>query len=114
MLGHQNRDAPHMPLSSSLSIQSGSLLLQVGTQEVQEKVSEWFSRALGIKCWLVRQQAGSRQAVNREQLAGSRPALGSTPEQLSSTAAAGAQGPGEAVSLVQNESRSIGKSLACA
>ena len=41
----------------------------MGTQEVQEAVSEWFSQALGLKCWLVQQQAGSRQAVDREQLA---------------------------------------------
>ena len=36
---------------------------------MQGAVAEWFTQALGIKCWLVQQQAGSRQAVDREQLA---------------------------------------------
>lgn len=90
------------------------LLPQVGTQEVQEAVSEWFSKALGIKCWLVQQQAGSRRAVDREQLAGSRPGLGSRPEQSSSPADASSQAPDEAVSLSQHQSRSIGETPACA
>ncbi len=44
--------------------------LQVGTKEVQEAVSEWFSQALGVKCWLVQQQVGSRRAVDQRLLAG--------------------------------------------
>ena len=81
---------------------------------MQEAVSEWFSKALGIKCWLVQQQSGSRRAVDREQLAGSRPALGSTPERLSNQADASSQAPDEAVSLSQHQSRSIGETPACA
>ena len=103
-----------MPLSLSLCMPNGFALLQVGTQKVQEEVSEWFTKALGIKCWLVQQQAGSRRAVDREQLAGSRPALGSTPEQSSSPEDASSQAPDEAVSLSQHQTRSIGESLACA
>lgn len=49
----------------------------MGTQEVQEAVSEWFSQALGVKCWLVQQQAGSRRAVDRRLLLGGIPG---TPE----------------------------------
>ena len=101
-----------MPLSRSLCVPS-VMILQVGTQEVQETVSEWFSKALGTKCWLVQQQAGSRRAVDREQLAGSRPGLGSRPEQLSSPADASTQAPDEAVSLSQHQSRSIGETPAC-
>lgn len=56
--------------------------MQVGTREVQEAVSDWFTQALGLKCWLVQQQAGSRQAVDREQLAAGvpSPAQSSLPE----------------------------------
>ena len=59
------RGAPHNLRSS----EAVSACLQVGTQEVQEAVSDWFAQALGVKCWLVQQQAGSRQAVDRDQLA---------------------------------------------
>ena len=101
-----------MPVSRTLCVPS-VILLQVGTQEVQEAVSEWFSKALGVKCWLVQQQAGSRRAVEREQLAGSRPALGSRPEQLSSQADASSQAPDERMSPSQHQSRSIGETPAC-
>lgn len=42
---------------------------QVGTSPAQsEAVSDWFTEALGVRCWLVRQQDGSRRAVERRQL----------------------------------------------
>ncbi len=34
-----------------------------------ERISEWFTRALGMRCWLVRQLPGSRHAVQQRQLA---------------------------------------------
>lgn len=33
-----------------------------------DAVSDWFSQALGVRCWLVQQQPGSRHAVERKQL----------------------------------------------
>ncbi len=43
--------------------------MQVGTSPAQsDAVSDWFSEALGVRCWLVRQQDGSRRAVERSQL----------------------------------------------
>ena len=32
------------------------------------QVSEWFTQALGMRCWLVRQLPGSRHAVQQRQL----------------------------------------------
>ena len=33
-----------------------------------ERVAEWFSAAVGVRCWLVRQLPGSRHAVQQRQL----------------------------------------------
>lgn len=42
---------------------------QVGASQAQsDAVSDWFHEALGVRCWLVRQQEGSRRAVERKQL----------------------------------------------
>ena len=75
--------------------------MQVGTQEVQEAVSEWFTQALGLKCWLVQQQAGSRQAVDREQLAAG------VPDSALSSLPASSEASLEPLDALQ--SRSIGK-----
>ncbi len=43
--------------------------VQVGSSPGQsDAVSDWFSEALGVRCWLVQQQSGSRHAVERKQL----------------------------------------------
>lgn len=43
--------------------------MQEGEPEAQgERVSEWFTQALGMRCWLVRQLPGSRHAVQQRQL----------------------------------------------
>lgn len=68
---------------------------------MQEEVSQWFLQALGVKCWLVQQQAGSRQAVDREQRAGSSPEGPATP--------ASSEASDEALGITQ--SRSIGERL---
>ena len=32
-----------------------------------ERVADWFSAALGVRCWLVRQLPGSRHAVQQRE-----------------------------------------------
>ena len=75
--------------------------MQVGTQEVQEAVSEWFTQALGLKCWLVQQQAGSRQTADREQLAAG------VPSPAASSLPASSEASLEPLEALQT--RSIGK-----
>ncbi|CAL5221555.1 g3769 [Coccomyxa viridis] len=66
--------------------------LQVGTQEVQEAASEWSTQELGLECWLMQQQAGSRQGVDREQLAAGSRRIGFANEgQFLATSAASLQ-----------------------
>ena len=74
----------------------------MGTQEVQEAVSEWFTQALGLRCWLVQQQAGSRRALDREQLAAGVPSPASPSLPASSEAAL------EPLDAIQSQSIGVG------
>ena len=54
---------------------------------MQEAVSQWFTQVLGLRCWLVQQQAGSRRALDREQPAAGVPSLAPSSPPASSEAA---------------------------
>ncbi|BDA46796.1 probable molybdenum cofactor sulfurase [Coccomyxa sp. Obi] len=71
--------------------------LQVGASQAQsDAVSDWFSEALGVRCWLVRQQEGSRRAVGRKQLLQRTPAAAAdadkAPQDITSAGGAGSIG----------------------
>ncbi len=64
-------------------------------------MSDWFSEALGVRCWLVRQQEGSRRAVERKQLLQRTPAAAADADEAAQelTSAGGAGSIGASASL---------------